>query len=91
MNVSVTFASDEVFVLNLLMSREKRLQCDQLDYRTPYAGAVMFYGIFFKETVALDVLKVNSTEKLTRIVAAGSHVVFAGLSVMFKLMDKFPA
>ena len=36
------------------------------------AGAVMFYGIFFKETVALDVLKVNSAEKLTRIVANGN-------------------
>ena len=53
------------------------------------ADAVMFYGIFFKETVTLDVL--NSAEKLTRIVAAGSHIVFAGLSVMFKLMDKCPA
>ena len=42
------------------------------------AGTVMFYGIFFKETVALDVLKLAG--KLTRIMA--------GLSVMFKLMDK---
>ena len=33
------------------------------------AGAVMFFGIFFKETVALDVLKVNLAEKRTRIVA----------------------
>ena len=43
----------------------------------------MFCGISFKETAALDVLKVNSAEKLTRIVADSS--------VMFKLMDKCPA
>ena len=55
------------------------------------AGAVMFYGIFFWETVALDVLKVNLAEMLARIVAADSHVVLAGLSEMFKLMDKCPA
>lgn len=45
------------------------------------AGAVMFYGISLKETVALDALKVNSAERLIRIVAAG----FSG---MFKCPDK---
>ena len=46
------------------------------------SGAVMFYGIFFWETVALDVLKVNSAEMHARIVAAGSHVILAGLKCL---------